>query len=166
MANMTVRGDKEIIDNLRRTTRSISGSFLSKAMNEALKPMKDQTQQNAKALRNYAGKYSTFFPQPTGAPPGGHLDQGLAIADVKNLGPLRREKWLGFRKRARKVAHLVEYGTAPHYQPNFKGGFFHPGAAAHPFFRPAFESTKGDVVDHMGNAIWRRISGSIVGAGR
>lgn len=166
MAKFIVRGDKEINRNFRRTVSALNASFMSTMMKEAFDPMKDQTQQNARTLRNFSGKHSSFFPQPSGSPPGGHLDQGLAVRKHKSRGPMVQEYWLGFHKRARKIAHLVEYGTAPHYQPNFKGGFHHPGAAAHPFFRPAFESTKSDVVAEVGRRTWARIAGSLVGARR
>lgn len=166
MAKFTVRGDKEINRNFRRTVSALNSAFMSSMMKGAFDPMKDQTKENARTLRNFPGKHSSFFPQPTGAPPGGHLDQGVAVAKFKSRGPLVQEYWLGFNKRARKIAHLVEYGTAPHYQPNFKGGFHHPGAAAQPFFRPAFESTKNEVVAEVSKRTWARIAGSLVGAKR
>jgi HK97 gp10 family phage protein len=36
-------------------------------------------------------------------------------------------------------SHLVEFGTAPHWQPNRFGGIMHPGARPKPFLRPAYE---------------------------
>lgn len=161
-ARATVRGDKEIIANIRRAQRSVGGSFMTSAMREALEPMKEKTEENARPLRNFVGKYSDFFPQPTKARKGGHLDQGVVVAVRENKSALRKVLWVSFRKRARKLAHLVEFGTAPHFQPNFKGGFQHPGAEPHPFFRPAYESTKGDVVMSLAKKTWAQISGSII----
>jgi HK97 gp10 family phage protein len=46
-----------------------------------------------------------------------------------------------FRKmRPSSYAHFVEFGTAPHWQPNRFGGIMHPGARPKPFLRPAFEA--------------------------
>jgi HK97 gp10 family phage protein len=44
-------------------------------------------------------------------------------------------------KKMRPVsyAHFVEFGTAPHWQPNRFGGIMHPGARPKPFLRPAYE---------------------------
>jgi HK97 gp10 family phage protein len=45
-----------------------------------------------------------------------------------------------FKKmRPASYAHFVEFGTAPHWQPNRFGGIMHPGARPKPFLRPAFE---------------------------
>lgn len=159
----TVRGDNEIIANIRRAQRSVGGAFMTGAMRESLQLMKQETEQNAVKLRNYVGKYATFFPQPKGRRKGGHLDEGVAIALRESKGQFRKEMWVAFKKRARKLAHLVEYGTAPHHQPNFKGGFDHPGSDPHPFFRPAFESKKDEVVGTLSRSIWQKISGSLIG---
>lgn len=45
-----------------------------------------------------------------------------------------------FKKmRPMSYAHFVEFGTAPHWQPNRFGGIMHPGARPKPFLRPAYE---------------------------
>jgi hypothetical protein len=57
------------------------------------------------------------------------------------------------------AGHLVEYGTAPHIirakasggQLHLRGNVFatevqHPGAAAKPFMRPAFDSKKDEAI--------------------
>lgn len=65
-----------------------------------------------------------------------------------------------------KYAHLVEFGTAPHIvvKRGFRrdGTYFerraeHPGTAARPFLRPAFEGSKSSVADALGNAIGKAI---------
>lgn len=156
----TVRGDREIIRNIQRAYRSINGQFLDQSVPQALEPMREQTEDNARALRNYVGKYSAFFPQPYKRVK--HLDEGVRIAKIKGTGNQQREYWVAFHGRARKLAHLVEFGTAPHFQQNFKGGFHHPGSSPRPFFRPAFESTKDDVMFDLSRRMWTRISGSII----
>jgi hypothetical protein len=161
----TVRGDKEIVANLRRAQRSVGGRFLDRMLSEALGPMKERTETNARSLRDFVGKYPGF-PQPITPRKGGHLDQGVTIGRKEVNGFYGRVYWLGFTKRGKKIAHLVEYGTAPHFQPNFRGGWNHPGAAPRPFFRPAFESTKDRVVKEVADRTWLQIRGSIIGAFR
>lgn len=55
------------------------------------------------------------------------------------------------------LAHLVEFGTAPHWQP--KRGRQHPGARPKPFLRPAFEEMRSDVPARFGEALVGMISG-------
>lgn len=148
-----VRGDKEIIANMRRARMAIGGSALDKDMHAALQPMRDETEQNARQRRQ------TFR-----TPKGGHLDEGVVIVRHKSLSALYKEHWISFRKRARKIAHLVEYGTAPHFQP--KRNRMHPGARPYPFFRPAFESKKQDVVGSLSNRTWARIRAALLPSAR
>lgn len=145
-----VTGDREIIANMRRAYDSVGGPALDEMIVTSLEPMKQETQANALKHR-----------QPHN-PPGGHLDQGVIIAKREQRGRLYRVYWVSFTRRARKLAHLVEFGTAPHRQPN--RGIFHPGARAFPFFRPAFEATKDEAVSTVSRSVWQRIASSIVGS--
>lgn len=153
---VTLRGDVQLRNNMRRLSRVYDGKAMDVDIEQALEPMRRETEKNAVPLRNFVGKHSSFFPQPTGAPPGGHLDEGVVSARVKGTAK-RRVWWVSFAKRARYLAHLVEFGTAPHFQPKFKGGFMHPGARAQPFFRPAFDTKKADVMATLGRRAWMRI---------
>lgn len=144
-----VTGDKQIRANLRAVQKAVGGRALDDNITHALKPMKEATVAGAIPHR-----------QPHN-PPGGHLDQGVVIVKRNSRGALFREYWLTFRKRARYIAHLVEFGTAPHAQPN--RGIMHPGARAFPFFRPAFEETKDEVSRSVGARVWTQISGAIRG---
>lgn len=147
MAKAIVRGDKEIIANMRRAYNSVGGRQMDKTLAVALTPMKEQVEANALRHR-----------QP-GNPRGGHLDQGVVIHKNKAVGIFYREFWITFRKRARKIAHLVEFGTAPHWQPN--RGIMHPGARPFPFVRPAFEQEKEETADMIGAMVWSQISRAI-----
>ncbi len=148
-AKGTVKGDKEIRANLRAISQSIGGQEMDRNIVHALTPMKLKTQENAFKHR-----------QPR-QPRGGHLDEGVVIAKRDGQGRLYRVYWISFTKRARKLAHLLEFGTAPHDQPN--RGIHHPGARAFPFFRPAFEETKEGVARMIGANVWLKIKGSIKG---
>lgn len=59
----------------------------------------------------------------------------------------------GYRK-----AHLVEFGTAPH----LVGKKAHPGAAAKPFLRPAFDETAQETLTIFGNVLGPEIEKAAV----
>ena len=48
---------------------------------------------------------------------------------------------------ASPVAHLVEFGTAPHINQGKFAGSQHPGTSPQPFMRPAWESNKDSSLD-------------------
>lgn len=162
-ARVTLTGDAKLRANLRRMGSVYSGAALDQDMEFSLEPMRRETESNAVALRNYAGKWPGF-PQPRGTPPGGHLDQGVETRRVEASGQRRRVWWLAFTRRARKIAHLVEFGTAPHWQP--KRRYMHPGARPRPFFRPAYEGKRAEVLRRFQSRAWGRIAGLAASIGR
>ncbi|WP_192246050.1 hypothetical protein [Mesorhizobium silamurunense] len=154
-------GDVQVRANMRRAAGIYDSRAMDQDMETALEPMRRETERNAVPLRNYAGKYPDFFPQPAGSPPGGHVDENVVSVRVSGTAK-RRTWWVSFKRRARTIVHLLEFGTAPHFQKNFRGGFLHPGSRAHPFFRPAFDAKKGEVLATLGRRAWLRLANSIV----
>lgn len=152
MAKSTIRGGNEVIRNLRKLARTPYRA-VDKAGIESLEPMRELTEANARRLR-----------QPGKRPRGGHLDQGVTVRKVDQRGQGYRVFWLSFMNRARKLAHLVEFGTAPHWQPIRNR--MHPGARPKPFARPAFEQEKRNVAFNFGRVIWRAILAEARGMGR
>lgn len=76
----------------------------------------------------------------------------VAYANVKKGKP----------KGARYYAHLVEFGTAPHDQPNRKRGpRHHPGSKAQPFMRPAFDETKERVVKAVQESLVKAVDDAV-----
>lgn len=146
---LTIKGDKQFRRNLQRMT-TLPKSNINAIMKDALDPMRDATQNNALKHR-----------QPDYNPPGGHLDQGVVSVPVKETSRTRTTWWVSFTNRARKIAHLVEFGTAPHAQP--RRGIMHPGARPFPFFRPAFEATKETTVRRLGTGVRNLILSRIKG---
>ena len=61
-----------------------------------------------------------------------------------------RQMLVGFERPTSAIAHLVEFGTAPH------GG--HPGTAPHPFMTPALDEKAGEALDKMGKALGEGIT--------
>ncbi|WP_147377676.1 HK97 gp10 family phage protein [Mesorhizobium waimense] len=69
------------------------------------------------------------------------------------VGPnaaVQRATQYGSRRPVR-YAHLIEFGTAPHYQP--ERGAVHPGTRPMPFLTPAYFATREDVVKRFGQKI-------------
>ena len=145
---LSIKGDKALRANLRRMAL-IKKSEVNAIMEDALEPMRELTSENALKLR-----------QPGRRPRGGHLDEGVvAVPRPEQSSASRTTWWVTFARRARKIAHLVEFGTAPHAQPN--RGIFHPGARPKPFFRPAFEMTKSETFNKLSRGIQTVLLGRI-----
>jgi len=143
-ARTKVIGDRELIANLRGVSQAVTGKPLDDLMVLSMTPMHVATIGNARRLR-----------QPGTQPRGGHLDEGVALAKVEARGKYYRVYWIGFIKRARYIAHLVEFGTAPHYQP--RRGIHHPGARPKPFFRSAYEQNRDGVLTTFSAGAWALI---------
>lgn len=142
-----LRGDKQLRANLRAMQKLYTPKFMDDALDYATAPLVRATMNNARPLRDFAGKY-IGFPDPATPRKGGHLDEGV-VAQPVGGGRRSRTWWVAFGRRAMKLAHLVEFGTKPHFQRRFRGGYMHPGASPHPFFRPAYESTKHEVLRRL-----------------
>lgn len=154
MANGTgVFGDREVVAALRQLA-DMPVAVIDQAAIDAFQPMLEETKEHYRAIRNFKGK--TTFPQGRKGTRGGtHVDQLLTVRKTKS-GKTKRQYWMGARGRAINLAHLVEFGTAPHYQPNMR--IQHPGARPSPGMAPAFEAHGDDVIESMGKALWQRMS--------
>lgn len=141
MRKTGVYGDKELSRLLDQLSRGLPPGQVDKSARQSMGPMLNTAKANARAVRYFPGKYPGF--PDTDAPP--HLDQELIVKrSVAKKG--FRSYMLGATRRAAKIAHLVEFGTAPHWQPKFKGGFLHPGAKREPFLTEAYEGNADEVV--------------------
>ncbi|RWN33433.1 HK97-gp10 family putative phage morphogenesis protein [Mesorhizobium sp.] len=144
---MAVRGARETSRALRELAKQVAVP-LSATSRFALQPTLKQAKANARALP---------LKEKTGT-----LAASLVIKQKPRtskvnptfqVGPdsgVQRQTAFGLRKPV-KYAHLVEFGTAPHYQPG--RGVVHPGTAPRPFLTPAFHSTKEEVVKRFGKKI-------------
>ena len=152
-----VTGDKALVAALRELAKGVSPAEIDRGAQAAMKPMLEDATLAVRANRNFAGKYPGF-PDPKVPRKGGHVDQGLVVKLTDGATKEKREYKLGATRRSRYLIHLLEFGTAPHYQPNFKGGFFHPGATPKPAMGPAFERFKDNVPDLFGQYLWNSLS--------
>ncbi|NEI70958.1 hypothetical protein GR212_15345 [Rhizobium lusitanum] len=155
-----ITGDKELIANLRELAKGPTKAEVDQAATQSLKPMLDKTIQRLKENRNFFGKYPGF-PQPKSPRKGGHVDEGIVVKKSSGSSKTKFIYKLGATKRARYLLHLVEFGTAPHHQPNFRGGFDHPGARAHPSLLPSFDEEANKVPTTFGRSIWNTMTDKI-----
>jgi hypothetical protein len=146
-----ITGEAALYANLRRVAKIPRNAELDSAMREALMPMVADI--NARAPRKI-------------------LKGTARSALYQAYSATRRVWWIAFREPGRRVAHLIELGTAPHSLAkgaSRRHGIMqdvpphHPGTPQVPFVRPAFESQKATVVSALGRAIWARIT---IGLGR
>lgn len=155
-----VTGDKELVANLRELAKGPSAAEVDSAAAQSLQPMLLKTKERLKQARNYSGKYPGF-PQPRSPRAGGHADEGIVVRKGKATSKKKRSYRLGATRRSRYLLHLIEFGTAPHFQPNFRGGWQHPGARAHPSLLPSFDEESGKVPGTFGRLIWQTMSSKI-----
>lgn len=72
----------------------------------------------------------------------GEMQRSLTIRKDRQAPKMKPVYKVGPRRDSKRVrtVHLVEFGTAPHWQP--KRNRWHPGARAKPFMRPAFDGNR------------------------
>lgn len=144
----TVTGDKALMKALRDLADRPTGQEIDLVAVDAMDPLRRETAALA---------------------PRAALRAGVVTRKRVARGRGLREYWVSFRRGlAMRIAHLVEFGTAPHSLA--KGASrrknimqdvppFHPGTNPEPFFRPAFEGTKLEVIERFGAGAWRIIAG-------
>ena len=136
----------EVLDALAGD-KKLSGKVMRGILNKAAKPIIQKAQE-------LAPKEDGDLQKSIGTIPG----RGQGKGEQVYVGPRRGGRFKGY------AGHLVEYGTAPHLirakaaggQLHLRGNVFveevhHPGAAAHPFMRPAFDSKKDEAIDIIKN---------------
>lgn len=147
-----VTGVERTVNNIRRAGQLPKGPALDADMRAALEPMRDAI--NTRAPRRI-------------------LKGAARSALLQGFSATKRRWWIAFVEPGRRIAHLVELGTAPHSM--HKGSSrrkgigqdlppHHPGDPAHPFMRPAFEETKEQVVLSLSRAIMARLRAAFGGS--
>lgn len=159
----SVRGDRELAMALRELSQGIPVGQVDSAAKQSMKPMQDDAKARMRKNRNYAGKYPGF---PDPRPGRTHVDQGIIFGREKSSTRTKRKFTLGGSGRARKLLHLLEFGTLPHFQQNFRGGFQHPGAKPKPVMTPAYEAHADEVEERFGRALWDVMSRKVLQLGR
>lgn len=155
-----VTGDKELAAALRELAKGPSPQEIDAAAISSMQPMLSKTKARFRRTRDFAGKYPGF-PDPKVPRNGGHIDEGIVVRKNKVTSKGKRSYRLGATRRSRFLLHLVEFGTAPHFQPRFRGGWQHPGARATPVLIPTFDEEKSAVPAAFGQKIWTSMSAKI-----
>lgn len=145
MAKSSVTGGAETRAALKALRAALTGP-LNAASKRACEPMVEAAKERLKANGSVkAGRlYRIITVKRNGK-------RSRPLQPVYEVGPSGDDP-------AYREAHLVEFGTAAHWQPKKKR--MHPGAAAKPFLRPAFDAEKETAVkvfaDSIGPAIERQ----------
>ncbi|WP_165790812.1 HK97-gp10 family putative phage morphogenesis protein [Pleomorphomonas carboxyditropha] len=142
MAKSGVTGGAETRAALK-ALRAALGAPLNEASKRAVEPMAEAAKDLLK--RNGSVKAGRLYRIITVVR---NRKRSSALRPVYEVGPDGSDP-------AYREAHLVEFGTAPHFQPELNR--MHPGARPKPFMRPAFEQNKEGAVkifaDTIGPAI-------------
>jgi HK97 gp10 family phage protein len=164
LARNPVTGDKELAAALRALAKGPGAREVDGMAKRAMRPLLDDVRARVKSHRNFPTKYSDFFPKQRGKFRD-HLDKAIIMRKDDRQSAGGRSYKIGGVRRARYLLHLLEYGTAPHWQPNLNGGFMHPGATPKPSMVPAFEAGQSDVITDFGDEVvdWLTAAGSRVG---
>lgn len=108
---------------------------MSAASRKALRPMLGKTKANLKSQGSYKR---------------GVLFRSLRIRKLKSSSAL--SEWImAPTGRGVGIAHLVELGTRPHWQP--KRRVMHPGAKAKPYMEPAFHAHDDQAIKIMAHEL-------------
>lgn len=144
---MPVRGDKETARALRALQQQVAVP-LAAASRFSLQPTLKTARSNVKALP---------LKESSGALAASLIIKQKPRTSKLNptfqVGPNAGFQWgteFGSRRPVR-YAHLIEFGTAPHYQPG--RGVTHPGTKPMPFLTPAYFATREEVVKRFGQKL-------------
>jgi HK97 gp10 family phage protein len=144
---MAVKGSRETARALRQLAQVVSVP-LNATSRYALAPTLSAARSNAKSIpeKERTGTLAASLTIK-------QAQRSTKLNPVFQVGPdssVERQTPYGLRKPV-KYAHLLEFGTAPHYQPG--RGVVHPGTRPTPFLTPAYHQTKDQVVKRFGERI-------------
>jgi len=135
MAKSSVKGHKGVAKALRSMSRMQRP--VGEASRYALRPVLMDAKKNLAA------------PKP--GRPSGNIITGELMASMKIMQAKQTRQetqtLVTATDKGIKKAHLVEFGTDPHWQP--KRGIMHPGARPFPFLTPAFYNNESEVLRRM-----------------
>lgn len=147
-----VIGDKALVAALNAMAKGPGAREVDGMATRSMKPVLEDTRERLRAHRNYASKYPAIFPKQRSIS-SDHVDRGIVFRKDGRAAQGKRSYKIGATRRARSLLHLLEYGVAPHFQPNLLGGWMHPGHAPLPTMTPAFETGQAGVISAFGEEI-------------
>lgn len=144
---MPVKGSRETAAALRQLSSFVS-TPIGAASRFALQPTLKAAKSNALSIEEKE-RTNTLANSLTIK----KSSRGTKLEQLYQVGPdasVERQTQYGLRRPV-KYAHLLEFGTAPHYQPG--RGVVHPGSRPEPFLTPAYFDTRDQVVKRFGDKI-------------
>lgn len=131
---LRVTGARQTEQNLMQLSRGMAGQAVTASMRKGVTALR----------KGAAARYATIRDPETAN--GKHVDQNLAIEKIKGRTRLDPAYKMGgaVGTRSASVLHLIENGTAPHFQP--KRGIMHPGARANPIMETTFRADGKKVI--------------------
>lgn len=145
-------------------------------LNQALQGLSARIEQNILRGSLRAGQKEILEAAKSRVPvASGALRASLKIKTSSKRGVVSARLVAG--SKTAYYAHMVEFGTAKHFiKPKRARSLFfaglarevvdHPGAAAHPFMRPAFDEAQGKALESMRAYIARRLPLELARAGQ
>ena len=134
MARSRVSGVKQTAENIRRL--SYVGPLVSRAAREVMKPIEADARAHLATFKPHR-----YIPGPNIVTR--ELIRSIVTREiVKRSG--RSITAVGATGKGIRKAHLVEFGTDPHWQPRRK--VWHPGAKPFPYLTPAFLKHEREVL--------------------
>lgn len=138
----SVKGVRETARNIRKLSMAMA-TPIAAASRYALAPMRDSAKAN---LRTF--KSNRYEPGPNVVT--GELLRSITIRQtLKNRTNVQHV--VAATGKGIKKAHLVEFGTDPHWQPKRK--VMHPGAQPFPFLTPAFHKNDALALERFGRMV-------------
>ncbi|RKD96782.1 HK97-gp10 family putative phage morphogenesis protein [Marinifilum flexuosum] len=154
-AEIEIDGLDELMDSLKKLPHKMSSKMILKAQRKAAKPLVKSAQSKAPVSNitrvDWYGKRRTIHPG----------DLKKSIGTIKGRNKTNPTTFVGpkvSRGRKRKhdawYAHFPEFGTDGYTVKKgpLKGKFF-PGQPAQPYMRPAYDETKDEVLDVLGDEL-------------
>jgi HK97 gp10 family phage protein len=133
-------GDQAVIATMMELGRTLGNQAMNASMNKGATVLK----KGAKDEYKRSGAWGVADSWGPATDTGMHLGENIKVEKVKGRPQGNIKLKIGpSGKRATAIAHLVEYGTATHWQPKRK--WQHPGAKANPVLRKNFEGKKEEV---------------------
>jgi HK97 gp10 family phage protein len=147
MATATIKlhGARELKAALEALPKRVGKAVLRRALQKAAAPLEADVKQRASAISKRLGTDRISISTKLSR----RQRRGR-----KKVGQNGAELFVGAHSSRRGHAHLIEFGTGPRYQ---KSGKYTGVMPAMPYFRPAWEANKGQMLSILQKALWQEI---------
>ena len=135
-----IDGLQELNSNIQKVIASLSPDEVEPVLLESAEQVADHARANA----------------PEG--PTGNLKRSIVAKTLQRRGDAPAPALVAIDFRIAPHAHLVEFGTAERIGPTGKSSGIMP---AEPFFRPAWDSEKGHIVEDIRAKLQPKVEGAV-----